>query len=111
VLILRLDGQIYYANALTVRDQVKSLIGQSVQPPQAVLFDASVQVSLDITSAEVLKGLVKELHDQEIAVYIAEVHTPVVEFSRRTGLLDLIGEDHIYPTVDAAVQAIEAASA
>jgi hypothetical protein len=42
---------------------------------------------------------------------MAQVHTPVLEFSRRIGLLDLVGEDHIYPTVDAAVNAIEAASA
>jgi hypothetical protein len=31
----------------------------------------------------------------------------VREFSQRTGLFELIGEDHIFPTVNAAVSFIE----
>jgi hypothetical protein len=38
---------------------------------------------------------------------VAELHTPVREFGQRTGLLEMIGEDHLFPTVDAAVRAIE----
>jgi hypothetical protein len=38
---------------------------------------------------------------------VAEVHAPVREFGQRTGLLELIGEDHIFTTVDAAVRFIE----
>jgi hypothetical protein len=53
-----------------------------------------------------LQGLVKGLHDQGVAVYTAEVHAPVLGFGRKTGLIDLIGADHIFPSVDAAVQAI-----
>jgi hypothetical protein len=41
-------------------------------------------------------------------VYFAEVHAPIREFSRRTGLLELVGEDKIFPTVDAAVRFAEA---
>jgi len=105
LLILRLDAPLYYANALTVRDQIKQVIAATQPPPRAILLDASVQDDLDVTSADVLQGLVKGLHGQGIAVYTAEVHAPVRDFSRKTGLLDLIGADHIFPTVDAAVQA------
>jgi SulP family sulfate permease len=109
VLILRLDGQMYYANALTVRDGVKALVEAAETPPQALIFDAAAQGrELDITSSEVLKGLVKELRGRGIAVYLTEVHGPVVEFSRRSGLLDEIGEDHIFPTIDAALAAFRA---
>jgi hypothetical protein len=48
----------------------------------------------------------KELHGKGIEVYVAEVHAPVLEYGRQTGLLAAIGEDHVYPTVDAAVRAI-----
>jgi sulfate permease, SulP family len=106
LLILRLDAPLYYANALTVRDQIKQMIADTQPPPRAVLLDASVQDDLDVTSDDVLQGLVKELHAQGVAVYTAEVHAPVLDFGRKTGLLDLIGVDHIFPTVNAAVQAI-----
>jgi len=32
----------------------------------------------------------------------------VLEHARQTGLLDAIGEDHVFPTVDAAVRSLEA---
>ena len=105
VLILRIDAPMYYANALTVRDRVKELVEGAQTPPQALIFDAAAQDTLDITSAEVVKGLVKELHGQGIEVYAAEVHDPVLEFGRMSGLFELFDKGHIFPTVDAAVAA------
>ncbi len=107
VLIVRLDAPMYYANALTVRERMKALVAEARPPPRAVMLDAAGQDSLDITSAEVLKGLVAELKDKGIDIYVAELHGPVREFGQRTGLLEMIGEDHIFPTVDAAVRFIE----
>lgn len=107
VLIVRLDAPLYYANALTVRDQIIQVIKETDPPPTAVIVDAAVQDSLDITSAEMLKSLVKRLHNQGIATYFAEVHKPVLEFAAKTGLLDLIGADHLFSTIDQAVHHLE----
>ena len=107
VLIVRIDGQLYYANALTVRDRVKAMIAEMKSPPRAVIFDASAQDQIDVTGVEMVKGLVQELHGKGIDVYLADVHAPVIEHGRRTGLLESIGEDHIFPTVDLAVRSIE----
>jgi high affinity sulfate transporter 1 len=105
--ILRLDAPIYYANALTVRERAKALLAEAQPPIRAVVLDSAGQDSLDITSAEVLKALLVELKDKGIDLYAAEMHAPVREFGQRTGLLEIIGEDHIFPTVDAAVRFIE----
>jgi MFS superfamily sulfate permease-like transporter len=107
ILILRLDAPVYYANAITVRDRFMQLIKQTEPPPKAVLIDASIQDSLDITSAEMLKSLIKLIRNQGIEIYFAEVHSPVLEFSVITGLLDLIDEDHLFPTVDIAIREIK----
>ncbi len=108
VLILRLDAPMYYANALTVREKVKALVAAAQPPLRAVVLDAAGQDSLDITGSDVLKGLVLELRDEGIEIYVAEVHAPVLEFSQRTELFEVVGEGHIFPTVEAAVQFIEA---
>jgi hypothetical protein len=71
---------------------VKALIEEAETPLQALIFDATGQDMLDITSAEMPKGLAKELHGKALTVYVADLHAPVREFSRRTGLLDLISE-------------------
>jgi MFS superfamily sulfate permease-like transporter len=107
ILIVRLDAPIYYANALTVRGWIKDQVADTQPLPHAVVMDVAGQDSLDVTTAEALKGLVVELKEKRIDYYVAEVHAPVLEFGQRTELLELIGEDHIFPTVDAAVRAIE----
>ncbi len=71
------------------------------------MLDSAGQDSLDITSADVLKGLMVELKEKGIDIYVAELHEPVREFAQRIGLLELIGDDHIFPTLDAAVRFLE----
>jgi SulP family sulfate permease len=110
LLILRLNGPLFYANAQSVRDHVKSLLDEADPPLRAVLFDAVVQDDLDVTSAETLKKLFVELQQRGMEIYLAEVHAPVREFSRRVGVLDLVAEDHIFPTVPLAVAAFERSS-
>jgi SulP family sulfate permease len=107
ILILRLDAPIYYANALTVREWIKALVADSQPPPRAVVMDLAGQDSMDITTAEALKGLVVELKEKGVDYYVAEVHAPVLEFSQRAALPELIGEDHMFPTIEAAVRFIE----
>jgi MFS superfamily sulfate permease-like transporter len=108
VLIVRMDGQLYYANALTVRDRVKAMIAEMSSPPRAVIFDSASWYELDVTSTEVIRGLVKELRGSGIDVCFADVHAPIIKYGRTTGLVDFIGEDHIFPTVDIAVRSLEA---
>jgi MFS superfamily sulfate permease-like transporter len=108
VLIVRLDAPVYYANALTVRDAVRDMVSGQDPLPTAVVLDAGTQDDLDVTSTEMLKGLVKQLREAGLRVYFADVHAPILERGRQTGLLEVIGEDCVFPTVDAAVRHIEA---
>ena len=107
ILIMRLDAPIYYANALTVRERIKALVADTQPSPHAVVIDVGGQYSLDITTSEALSGLVVGLKEKGIDYYVAAVHAPLREFGQRVGLPELIGEDHIFPTVDAAVLFIE----
>jgi len=111
VLIVRADGALYFANALTIRERIKAMVDEMEPQPNTVIIDASAQDEIDLTSADMLKSLVKELQGKGMTVMMADVHTPVREFSRKTGLLDLVGEDHLFPTVELAVQHAETAAA
>jgi hypothetical protein len=37
-------------------------------------------------------------------VYVTDVHEPVLERGRATGLVEAIGAENVFPTVDAAVR-------
>lgn len=107
VLIVRLDAQLYYANALTLRGAVMAMIAESETPPRAVVFDAAGQDDLDVTSSEMLVGLARQLLDKGMDLYLAEVHAPVLERCREAGLIEVIGADHVFATVDAAVDRVK----
>jgi len=107
VLIARLDGQLYYANAPTFRDRVKAMLEEMEPPPRAVILDANAWYEIDVTSVDILGKLVKELQGKNIAVYFADVHAPVFKYADESGLLEIIGKENIFPTVDAAVQHVK----
>ena len=109
VLIARVDSQIYYANALTTRDAIKAMIAEMDPPPRIVILDSEAQEEIDVTSTDVIRGLVKELDGKGIDIYLADVHAPVLEYGRKTGLLEAIGEENVFTTVESAVEAAEAA--
>ena len=108
VLILRLHSAYYYANALTVRDRIRLLVDRADPKPSALILDIGSQDSLDLTSADVLTSLGVELRAQGIEPYLTDVHTPALEYGRAVGVIDVIHEDHVFPTIDLAVQHIEA---
>ena len=107
ILIVRLDGQLYYANSSLFRDQIMKMIEESEKPPVAVVLDASAWYQIDVTSADILQKMVKEFRIKGMDVFLADVHSPVRDYARETGLLDAIGEDHLFPTIDTAVKYIE----
>jgi sulfate permease, SulP family len=103
VLIIRPDAQLYYANALTVRDEVKKLYDVAKPPPKVLILDLTATDRLDLTSADILAKYAKSLEGKGIAFYLAEVHVTVLEDARTTGLLEVVGEDHVFATIEEAV--------
>lgn len=111
LLVLRLEAPLFYANATLVRDQIKHLVGASDPLPRAVILEPTAGDALDITSAEVLQQLTTTLRSAGIDFALADLRQPVIEAARRTGLLETLGEDHIYRTLDEAVQTLSNAYA
>jgi MFS superfamily sulfate permease-like transporter len=108
VLILRLHGALYYANALTVRDQVRALVDAADPAPRALVLDLGAQDTLDLTSAKVLIAMGREMRGgRGIDAYLVDVHAPALAFARSVGVLDVIPPEHVFPTIELAVQHIE----
>jgi sulfate permease, SulP family len=103
--VLRLEAPLFYANATPVRDRVKTLVGMAVPPTNALIIDLGSNERLDITSAEMLTGLVDTMHSAGIDVALADVRQPVIRMARRSGLAKRLGEDRIFHTIDEAVHA------
>jgi len=110
VLVVRFDAQLYYANAVSFRDHVRELLAAADPAPKAVVVDMSAQDEIDITSTDMLIALVGQLRALDVDVYLADVHQPVIAHGRVTGLVDAVGEDHVFATIDEAVNHIGSAA-
>lgn len=104
LLILRLDAPLFFANANVAHSQVLSAINACDTPPKAVLFDIGSSFTLDITSIDMLKSLINDLHDRHIEILLAQVRADARDKLRVSGLTDPIGEENIFLSVDSGVQ-------
>jgi hypothetical protein len=50
-----------------------------------------------------LTELIESLRKESITFVFARLHDPMEHDLDQTGVLDLVGEEHLYPTVRAAV--------
>ncbi len=104
VIVVRPDTPLFYANAQAVRDDVEADVTSSNGSVKTVVFDLDANDEIDITSAEQLEKLAETLRKEEVVFVLAHLHQPAEEMARATGLLDKVGQDHIFPTVGAAVR-------
>ncbi|ARA92679.1 sodium-independent anion transporter [Rhodothermaceae bacterium RA] len=109
VAILRMDASLYFANVAYLKEQVEQLVERS-SVLQALVLDAYPINRIDSTGAHALKELVTTLRERGIAFYMAGVKGPVMDRLKRAGVADLIGADHFFLDVHAAVEAAEAAT-
>lgn len=104
LLIVRLDAPLYYFNANVATNQIRDLATKSKEPPRALLLDLGATADLDITSADALQDLMKDMRDQNIRVMFVHLRGPVRDRLRRMGKMDDFGEANLYPGIDAAVR-------
>src|SRR6516162_535810 len=101
--ILRIDGPLFFANALRFRNEVRLLLSGST-PPNAILLNLHANFGIDLSSTDTLLGLVAEAEKTNTEILFAELQDPVQQMFRRSGLLSRVGENHLFATVDDAVQ-------
>ena len=107
LVMLRLDAPLYFFNANVARTQILAQTA-SDPPPQAILLDLGASADLDIGTADMLRDLCSDLRANQIDLLFAQIRGSVRDRMMKTGLLEHIGEDHLYASIAAAVAAFQA---
>jgi MFS superfamily sulfate permease-like transporter len=103
-LVYRLDDRLFFANADYVKGRIREGIAGAQSPVRWLVFDAEALNHTDATGVRMLTELIKSLRKESITFVFARLHDPTEHHLDQAGVLDLVGEDHLYPTVRAAVQ-------
>jgi sulfate permease, SulP family len=105
VLVYRLDDRLFFANSNYVRGRIREAVAGARPPLRWLVFDAEALSHVDATGVSMLTELIESLREESITFVFARLHSPISENLKEAGVLDLVGEDHLYPTVHAAVRA------
>jgi MFS superfamily sulfate permease-like transporter len=103
LVILRVDGELFFANARWFRDTVHSLVYGQTPPVRELLVHVGAVPHLDTTAATMLKELIGELRGADIEIAFARATTGLIHDMERNGIVELVGEDRLLDTVAAGV--------
>lgn len=105
-LIVRMDEQLYFANADYFKQEVKRLVESRTTPPSYLLLNAQSIHYLDSTGMHALTDLHKYLDKKGIHLVLCGVIGPVRDKMFVSGLMDLIGKENFFLYVHHAVNFI-----
>ena len=106
VLVVLFATPLWYANAVHFHDQLHDALGRASEPPSLLVLDAIGMSDLDYTGARSLREALDELERKHITFAIARAGEHVRDSLARSGLLQRIGEDRLFPSVGEAVTAL-----
>lgn len=99
VVILRVEGGLFFANADTVRDAVSRHATE--KGTSAVVLDAETMPFVDVTAAKMLTELAADLEREGVTLYVARDIGQVRDVLRSAGEGEAL--KRVFPTVQAAV--------
>ena len=98
--VVYLTGAVLFANC----EQITDLAGR-FQGRSAVLFSMRGVSYMDVSGAQAFLELLRQLKEQELPVYICGLSDSVRLMMERSGIVELLGEDHFYWSVERALHA------
>jgi SulP family sulfate permease len=104
LVLVRLDAQLYFANAAFLRQLMLRLIDEASTPVRAVVLDASGIHEIDVSALATLREVHQTLTERGIALHLAAVTGPVRDVLARSGFQDALGAEQFSFTTHDAVQ-------
>jgi SulP family sulfate permease len=104
VVIARVDGPLFFADADRFRERVHELVREE-EAPVCIVVDAEAVHLTDTDGADILIEVEDELQAQGTALALARVHPPVLALWKRAGVIDAVGKERVFDTVRDAVRA------
>lgn len=107
LVVFRYDAPLCFANATDFRARALAAVDEQAVPVEWFLLNAEAIVELDTTAVDVLAQFARDLDARHVVFAAARVKQSLRAQLIRGELLDVIGEERIYPTLPVAVEAFE----
>jgi high affinity sulfate transporter 1 len=105
VLVYRWEAPLFFANCSSFRTQLRGAIGS--QDVSWVVIQCQAITDIDVSAAQMLEQLDRELNARGIHLAFVELRSRLQTLLRNYELFDQIDQQHIYPSLEAALAAIQ----
>lgn len=103
VLILRFDGQLYFANAEYFRDKVASLAKEKGQTLKMIIINSESISDIDSSALHVIEDMFHEYRTDGVQLVFTSMIGPVRDIMQKSGLFEKMGEASFFMNIDAAL--------
>jgi SulP family sulfate permease len=103
LLLIRVDEDLYFANAGFVEDFIAAETARHPQARHLVLIASAIN-HIDATALEMLEGLAKRLRAAGIVLHLAEVKGPVMDGLQRSDFLAEIAPGQVFFRTEDAIE-------
>jgi sulfate permease, SulP family len=105
VLVIAPSAPIYFVNANYLRARLMGAIAAKEEPCRYVVLEAHGVIDIDFTGSHMLQQVIAELRARGIDVAIARMSSERARAAaQQTGLVDVLGEDHLFRSVEEAIR-------
>lgn len=110
LLVYRFSGSLFFENAGYFLESATAAIANAKQEVSYFVIDAGAINDIDYTAAQTLKQLYNQLSADDIDLAVAHATPKLQSLLSAYGLTDMIGTEHIYPSVRSAVHSFTKAT-
>ena len=103
LLVIRVDENIFFANAESIKDTIRDLINESESPVDVVVLDLEMANNPDVPAVDMIADLNEELNKIGVTLVLTRVPSELKDLLKRSGAWDAIGEQCVHPRVIDAV--------
>jgi len=107
LLILRFDGQLYFANTNYFKEQLNDMIAKKGPALKLIILNAEAINHLDSSAVYMLDTTIKELCKKEIYFAVAGAIGPVRDIIFNSGLSETIGKELMFAEVNKALECLD----
>jgi sulfate permease, SulP family len=106
VVVYRFSDRLFFANVHFFKRRVWAAVDAAPKPIRHLVLDMAGVPGMDSSAAAGLRELHDGLLARSVSLQIARATDPLEASMDRLGMVELIGTDHFYATVTAAVESV-----
>jgi SulP family sulfate permease len=110
LLIFRFDAQVYFANTDYFRDQLAELVRGKNDELKVIIIDGESINAIDSTGIHMWNELITTYEELGITLYFTGIKGPVRDAMEKGGIMERIGYDHCFMSIQDAVDAYDAST-